>query len=108
MFHTMVCCIKVVILERIEERWIHAPSGRTYNLSYNPPKNGLFDDLTGERLVKRSDDDSIAFKNRLKEYEKLTRPLIEYYKDCKILFNFYGKTSDEITPKILKTLIDFQ
>jgi nucleoside-triphosphate--adenylate kinase len=108
MFHTIVFLIKLVILERIEERWIHAPSGRTYNLSYNPPKNGLFDDLTGERLVKRSDDDPIAFKKRLEEYEKLTRPLIEYYKETNILFNFYGKTSDEITPKILNTLMNFQ
>jgi adenylate kinase family enzyme len=27
-----------VIVERLAHRWIHAPSGRIYNLEYNPPK----------------------------------------------------------------------
>lgn len=27
------------IVNRLKHRWIHAPSGRVYNLEYNPPKN---------------------------------------------------------------------
>lgn len=41
------------IVERIADRWIHAPSGRTYNINYNPPKTAGLDDVTGEKLVKR-------------------------------------------------------
>ena len=26
------------IMERMAQRWIHAPSGRTYSYDYNPPK----------------------------------------------------------------------
>lgn len=27
-----------VIVERMANRWVHMPSGRTYSLDYNPPK----------------------------------------------------------------------
>ena len=48
-----------VILQRIQDRWIHAPSGRVYNLSYNPPRTPGKDDLTGEPLTKRPDDNVV-------------------------------------------------
>ena len=35
------------IIARVKERWIHQPSGRVYNLSYNPPKVPGRDDITG-------------------------------------------------------------
>ena len=40
-------------------RYVHVASGRVYNLEYNPPKKAGFDDLTGEPLVKREDDDEV-------------------------------------------------
>ena len=36
------------IIDRIKDRWVHAPSGRVYNLLYNPPKTHGKDDLTGK------------------------------------------------------------
>lgn len=45
-----------VILGRISDRWVHLPSGRVYNMSYNRPKVDGFDDATGEPLTKRPDD----------------------------------------------------
>ncbi|KAK4048821.1 Adenylate kinase 2 [Microbotryomycetes sp. JL201] len=48
-----------VILERIEQRWIHAPSGRVYNLSFNPPREAGKDDVTGEPLSQRPDDTAV-------------------------------------------------
>ena len=36
------------IVDRVKERWIHLPSGRVYNLSYNPPKSPGKDDVTGK------------------------------------------------------------
>ncbi len=50
-----------VILKRIDDRWIHAQSGRVYNYSFNPPKINGLDDLTGEPLSKRSDDNVVIF-----------------------------------------------
>ena len=37
------------IVNRVKDRWIHAGSGRVYNLSYNPPKRPGVDDVTGGR-----------------------------------------------------------
>lgn len=44
------------ILNRVSGRWIHPPSGRIYNLAYNPPRVPFHDDDTGEPLVQRDDD----------------------------------------------------
>ena len=35
------------IIDRVKERWVHLPSGRVYNLSFNPPKTPGKDDITG-------------------------------------------------------------
>ncbi len=48
-----------VILTRISDRWVHLPSGRVYNMSYNPPKMDGLDDVTGEPLTKRPDDNPV-------------------------------------------------
>ena len=48
-----------VILSRISDRWVHLPSGRVYNMSYNRPMTEGFDDQTGEPLTKRSDDNPV-------------------------------------------------
>jgi adenylate kinase family enzyme len=49
-----------VILSRISDRWVHLPSGRVYNMSYNRPKVDGLDDLTGESLTKRPDDNPVS------------------------------------------------
>lgn len=51
------------------DRWVHLPSGRVYNLSYNRPKIEGRDDVTGEPLTKRPDDNpvrSIVLPQRLR------------------------------------------
>lgn len=62
------------------------------------------DDVTGEDLVKRKDDDPQVVKKRLQEYEKMTRPVIDFYKELGILQEFSGRTSDEIWPQVLECL----
>ena len=49
-----------IILNRISDRWVHLPSGRVYNMSYNRPKVDGFDDETGEPLTKRPDDNPVC------------------------------------------------
>lgn len=91
-----------VILDRIANRWVHVPSGRVYNLTYSPPKVEGKDDVTGEDLVRRKDDDPETFKKRLERYEETTRPLLEFYEEQGVLWTVEGKTSDEITPKLVE------
>ena len=45
-----------LLVRRIEGRLIHKPSGRSYHTEFNPPQSEGKDDITGEPLIKRSDD----------------------------------------------------
>ncbi|EPQ32100.1 uncharacterized protein PFL1_00297 [Pseudozyma flocculosa PF-1] len=69
-----------VILDRILQRWTHVPSGRVYNLSFNPPKVAGKDDVTGEALVQREDDNAETFGKRLASFHKQTEPMLHHYR----------------------------
>lgn len=82
------------IAERINCRYIHPASGRVYNLNYNPPKVQGKDDVTGEELVQRPDDNSIAWQRRVSEYNILLPDLQKYYFDKLTILK--GNTTDEL------------
>ena len=69
------------IIERMSGRRMHPGSGRNYHVIYNPPKIDGKDDLTGEDLVQREDDEPETVKDRLKVYEDQTAPLIDFYSE---------------------------
>ncbi|ABN68566.2 Adenylate kinase 2 (mitochondrial GTP:AMP phosphotransferase) [Scheffersomyces stipitis CBS 6054] len=95
-----------IILDRIEARWVHVPSGRVYNLDYNPPKVPFKDDVTGEPLSKREDDTAEVFQRRLDKYNQEIGPLKSFYADIGILSTVSGNTSDIIYPKLSKLILD--
>ncbi|XP_043263852.1 adenylate kinase [Colletes gigas] len=68
-----------LLIKRITGRLIHPPSGRSYHEEFAPPKVPMKDDVTGEPLVKRSDDTADALKKRLTTYQTQTQPLVDYY-----------------------------
>ena len=94
-----------VIIERISNRWIHAPSGRTYALDYNPPKRNGFDDITGEALTQRDDDKPETVRKRLDTYENITSPLLHFFGDKGMLKVFSGTESDVIYPEMKAYLL---
>jgi adenylate kinase len=67
------------IIERMSGRRSHPASGRTYHVTFNPPKVAGMDDVTGEPLVQRADDQEETVKKRLDVYSAQTRPLVDYY-----------------------------
>jgi adenylate kinase len=67
------------IIERMSGRRVHTASGRTYHVSFNPPKVAGKDDVTGEDLVQRKDDEEATVRTRLEVYHSQTRPLVDYY-----------------------------
>ncbi len=69
-----------VIVERMAGRRVHPGSGRVYHVSYNPPKVEGKDDITGEDLTIRPDDEEATVRKRLTIYHEQTKPLVEYYK----------------------------
>ena len=67
------------IIERMSGRRVHPASGRSYHLTFNPPKVAECDDLTGEPLVQRDDDKEETVRHRLTVYQNQPRPLVDYY-----------------------------
>jgi adenylate kinase len=67
------------IIDRMSGRRVHVASGRTYHVTFNPPKVAGKDDETGEELIQREDDKEATVRKRLEVYDAQTRPLVEYY-----------------------------
>ena len=67
------------ILERMNGRRVHLPSGRSYHIKFNPPKVEGKDDVTGEDLIQRDDDKEETVKKRLQVYHNQTEALVDFY-----------------------------
>jgi len=101
------------IVERMSGRRVHVASGRTYHDRFNPPRVAGVDDVTGEPLIQRVDDQEETVKKRLAVYAEQTRPLVEYYqrwaasgdRDAPVYRKISGTGSvDEITARALAAL----
>lgn len=67
------------IVERMAGRRVHVASGRTYHVKFNPPKVEGRDDVTGEELIQRADDEEETVKKRLAVYHEQTEVLVSFY-----------------------------
>jgi len=67
------------ILRRMSGRRVHPSSGRTYHIEFNPPQMPGKDDVTGEPLVQRPDDEEDTVRKRIETYHAVTKPLVHYY-----------------------------
>ncbi|CAG0918501.1 unnamed protein product [Notodromas monacha] len=68
-----------LLVRRITGRLIHPPSGRTYHEEFSPPKKEMTDDVTGEPLIKRSDDNPTTLRKRLESGAAHEKPLLDFY-----------------------------
>ncbi len=69
------------IIKRMSGRRVHPGSGRTYHVVFNPPKVEGKDDVTGEDLIQREDDNEDTVRKRLHVYHAQTKPLVAFYSD---------------------------
>lgn len=83
------------IIARMSGRRIHEASGRIYHVDNNPPQTPNMDDITGEPLIQRPDDDEETVRHRLDVYDQQTSPLRAYYSG-------WSATGDELAPKFIK------
>lgn len=90
-----------LLIKRVTGRLIHPASGRTYNIYFNPPKEEGKDDVTGEPLIKRSDDTEEKLRVRLEEFHNKTQPVLDYYGSKVVNIN-----ADDEMSAITKKLID--
>ena len=72
-----------------------------YHVEFDPPKEEGVCDIDGGKLIVRDDDKPEVIKNRLKQYQEKTEPLIEYYEERGILNHVNGAQSpDEVEESI--------
>ena len=102
------------ILRRMSGRRVHPGSGRSYHVQFNPPRVAGKDDLTGEPLIQRVDDNAETVKKRIANYHSQTKPLVNYYLDWAAsgdkraprYVNVYGRgTVEHIRDKIVAALV---
>jgi adenylate kinase len=74
-----------VLVERVEGRRIHKASGRSYHMTFNPPKVEGKDDVTGEDLYHRPDDTREALAKRMVSYHSVTAQIIDHYRKMQVL-----------------------
>lgn len=92
------------ILERMTGRRVCPSCGASYHIKFNPPANGKCE-LCGADIVQRKDDTAETVKERLDVYEKQTQPLIDYYKEKKLLSTVDGtKAINEVFEGICDVL----
>lgn len=74
-----------MLLKRITGRLFHPASGRSYHTEFNPPKIPMRDDVTGEDLIRRSDDNEETLSKRLAAFHQQTSPVLHYYQKQGVL-----------------------
>ncbi|KAK4537496.1 hypothetical protein CDCA_CDCA12G3521 [Cyanidium caldarium] len=85
------------LVKRITGRLFHPTSGRSYHTEFNPPQQPMRDDVTGEPLVQRSDDNEETLQKRLAAFHESTRPVLDYYRQRGILFQIdAGQEIDKV------------
>ncbi len=89
------------IIKRMGGRRACTGCGATYHVEYAAPAKEGVCDKCGEALVLRDDDKAETVSKRLEVYHSHTQPLIKYYTDLGVLYEFDGTGDiDEIFGKI--------
>lgn len=81
------------LIQRISGRRVHPGSGRVYHTVFHPPKVPGKDDVTGEDLIQRKDDNEETLRKRLHVFAKQTFPLVKRYEQQGLLQRVDGSLS---------------
>lgn len=97
------------IVARLSGRRQCPVCGTLYNLVTNPPKVAGICDRDGAQLVTRKDDDEAVIRERLREYDRQTVPILNFFRDAgvPILDVAAGEAlPDQIRDEIYGRLVD--
>ena len=99
---------KDTLLYRITGRRLCKSCGAIYNVNIDPlkPKIDSICDKCGNSLMARKDDNKETFEIRYQEYEKQTKPLIDYYLHQNNLYEIDSSISKEDTFKQIKSIFE--
>lgn len=94
------------LLRRVAGRRTCSMGGEIYNVYDAPPKVADVCDVDGGRLVQRPDDFPEVVEERLRAYERQTRPLEEYYRARGVLELVDGSAPMEDVTRALVNIVD--
>ena len=84
---------------------MHVASGRSYHVLFNPPKVEGVDDITGEPLIQRKDDNAEVLRKRMQAYHGQTAPILDYYRNKNILYTINAMASiNEVEQQIHESI----
>src|SRR5690348_11655294 len=93
----------VLVLKRITGRRMCKVGGEIYNIFERPPNVEGRCDNDGGELIQRPDDREEIVAPRLEAYEKLTEPLVSYYRRLGRLHDVdASKSIDEVRKQLLE------
>ncbi|MFB0551879.1 MAG: adenylate kinase [Phycisphaerae bacterium] len=94
-----------VVAKRMTGRRSCPKCGAVYHIENLKPKVEGLCDNDGVELVQRPDDSPEVVANRLKTYHQQTEPLVDYYRNNGIVYDFDADRSpDEISASIFERL----
>jgi adenylate kinase len=90
-----------IVMDRLSGRRVCKKCDAIFHVRNRPPKvSGICDNCGGE-LYQRKDDGTEDIRKRMKEYEKKTKPLIEYYEKKGLLANIDANPPLEEVEKVI-------
>lgn len=93
------------LLRRLTGRRTCKVGGEIYNVYDCPPKVPGRCDNDGGELFQRPDDHEDVIRERLSQYEMLTRPLVDYYRDKGFLAEVNAMGSQaEVTERVVRVM----
>jgi len=92
------------LIERLTGRRSCPDCGAVYHTENNTPDVADVCDRCGSGLIQRSDDTRTTVERRLEAYEKQTKPLVQYYRDKKLLVDIDGALPVEEVAKQMREL----
>lgn len=94
------------LLQRLTGRRACPTDGRIYNVYLQPPRREGICDFCGAPLIQRKDDTEEVISERLRNYERQTLPLVDYYRRQGRLHEVIGEIPVEKVTAELTSLID--
>ena len=92
-----------MLMQRLLGRRNCSKCGLTYNVETFPPKKEGICDICGGRLITRKDQDEESIKKRMEEFREKTLPVIDYYREKKMLSEIDAKGSiDEVQAEVAR------
>lgn len=94
-----------VIIKRLKQRLFCKNCGSIFNSVTQPPRSKGICDHCGSELYTRTDDKSETVEDRIKVYDKITKPVLEFYNNRSLLCTIQGNVPvEEATKGIVECL----